>query len=139
MSLPANLPCPNVGRVFGTEFQVASSEGESQTDDADYSGNEKLKLTTPSLPAGDYLIGWSMELANSNKDKCTMARVHLDDTTVLGEQCKPKTQSNNEYVGWSGFKVVTLTAAVHTIDIDYKAVSDTAYIRRARLEIWRVS
>lgn len=120
-------------------YQQASSEAESQTTDTTYTGNEKLKLTTPSLPAGTYRIVWSMELTNSNKDKCTMARVHLDDTTVLGEQCRPKTQNNNEYVGWSGFKVETLTAAVHTIDIDFRAVDDTAYIRRARLEIWKVS
>ncbi len=125
--------------TFGCEYQSAVSEEESDTTDTDYSGNEKLKLTTSSLPAGDYRIGWSMELANSNKDRCTMAQVELDDTTVLGETCKPKVQNNNEYVGYSGHKEVTLTAAVHTIDIDFKALSDTAKIRRARLEIWRVA
>ena len=125
--------------IFGCEFNEASSEGESTTTDATYVGNEKLKLTTPSLPAGDYYIGWSTELANSNRDKCTMAQVELDDATVLGESCKPKVQTNNDYVGWAGFKIVTLTAAVHTIDIDFKAISDTAKIQRARIVMWRVA
>lgn len=123
--------------IFGCAYQKASDEGEDTTTSSSY--QEKLKLTTPSLVAGDYYIGYSYEHANSGKDKCTMTQVELDDATLLHESCKPKVATDDDYVGCSGFVIQTLTTAVHTIDIDFKAVSDTAKIRRARLVIWRVA
>jgi hypothetical protein len=40
----------------------------------------------------------------------------------------------------SRFETLTLSSGVHTVDIDYNDDGGgTAYIRRAKIEIWRVS
>ena len=122
------------GSVFGTEYESAVSEGESTTTSLTYV--PKLSHTTPTLPAGDYLIQWNWEIKTTNGAKAVLARVELDDTTELAEDGSLLTIFDET----SGFAVVTLTNATHQIDIDFKVVSGaTATLRRARLTIWRLS
>jgi hypothetical protein len=66
--------------------------------------------------------------------------VQIDDTTTIMEinvemSDTSTMQSNN------GYYIAQLTAATHTIDIDYCGESSgtTNYIRRARIEMWRVA
>jgi hypothetical protein len=56
---------------------------------------------------------------------------YTEDEQVLGSTYDPH----------CGFRFMNLTAGVHTFTIKYKTtnVSGTAKIRRARLELWRVS
>lgn len=131
------LKLKNSMPVFGTEYDYAESEAVSSTSLTAY--QQKLKLTTAVLPAGDYHIEWSCEVANSSKDKRVEVKLELDDTTVISEIMKPKVDGDNEYLGMAGTKEITLTNATHTLDIDYRALANTAYIRRARITIWRVA
>ena len=62
----------------------------------------------------------------------------MDDGTTVAEAGSGKTQANDQYEFISGFVIHTFTAGVHTIDIEYQAVTNTAKIRRARLEIYPV-
>lgn len=123
--------------VFGTEYQYASSEGTDSTDDSDY--QEKLKLSTGTLPAGTYRINWYWEMWQSGISNLVTARVQIDDTdTVANPQKEPKDRDDRLPV--SGFWQASLGAGTHEIDIDYRKQSGgTAYIRYARLEIWRIS
>ena len=105
---------------------------------------QKLKMTTPVLPIGKYRIGWQMDYTADDKDsnKGFVFKVEIDDTTIINDSDGMGSWENREkWIPISGFDYVDFaSAAAHTIDIDY-AVLDTgrtAYIRRARLEIWRV-
>jgi hypothetical protein len=135
--LPTDWPGKLTKPIFGTEYNYAESEGVSSRSTLSY--DEKVSLTTGVIPAGDYLIEWSCEVANSSKDKMVGVRVQIDDTTTIAEVMKPKVDGNNEYVSMGGLKVITLTNASHDIDMDYEPLSDTASIRRARIVLWRVS
>lgn len=127
--------------VFGTQYQKAASEGESSTTLDSY--QQKLRLTTPSLPAGDYHVQWYAEVVTSDASKGIITQVQQDDTTVLMESHADHngTYAQGFWYSIAGHAVVTLTAASHTFDFDYKSefTPKTAYIRRVRLEIWRVS
>jgi hypothetical protein len=46
-------------RLFGSELQDAASEGETSTDSTSWV--QKLRITTPTVPAGRYRIGWAYE------------------------------------------------------------------------------
>jgi hypothetical protein len=99
---------------------------------------QKLRMTTASLAAGDYRIGYSAEIASSHQNVPTEVKVEIDDTTIIAEAMSPRTSVADQYVMVSGFAVQTLTAGVHTIDVDYRSTGVTAKIRRVRLEIYPV-
>lgn len=120
--------------------QQASSDSGSSTTAATY--QQKLRLTTPTLAAGTYRVGWYAELKDSSISDDVFCRVQIDDATDAME-VNIEAKDNTNYFPVSGFYYVTFGAdAAHNIDMDYRsetATSVTAYIRRARLEIERVS
>lgn len=121
-----------VGGVFGSEFQEESSEGESSTSSTSW--QEKLSLTTGDLPSGKYRIGWSYEF-EGNGDNAEV-RVELNGDTIAYYDYD---SSIEDFLQTGGFYYDTLSG-VNDIDIDYAMIgSGTINIRRARLEIWRVS
>lgn len=126
--------------VFGQNFQEASDLTLSQTTSTSF--QQKLRMTTSSLPVGKYRIGfvytWQYGLA-SNDFK---ARIQVNDTdTIMEHQEEPKDQYSNQIVYNSGFIYYTVSSAQSlNIDLDYCGNSgNTASIANARLEIWRVS
>jgi hypothetical protein len=132
----------NIGSIFGGEYDYAESESESSTTSNTY--QQKLRLTTSTVPAGTYRIGWSFAHASTTDKLDCGFKIELDDTTVLSEpipNMKGKS-AGGSYYGMSGFKHTSLTNASHTIDIDYIAnlnlEAGTTYIKQARIEIWRV-
>ena len=82
------------------------------------------------------MIGYSVEITNSNYRKRSETRVQVDDTTTIMEASTPSLESNDTYIAVSGFVVVTLASGTHDIDLDYRALSSTARVRRARLQIY---
>ena len=129
------------GGTFGQNYIYSESESISSTSSSSY--QRKVLLTTPSVSAGDYRIGWSFEGTHTNDLTEFEFRVRLDDSTTLNGDCRLTADDaslRGEYIAACGFKQVTLTAGVHEFDIDYRELgSDTSRIRRARLEFWRVS
>jgi hypothetical protein len=121
--------------IFGTEYKYAEDNSESSTSSTSYI--QKLRLTTDSVPAGDYRVGWSMDAKTSNKNKTVEFKIEVDDTTVLDED---STDLNN-YTHHSGFDKITLASGVHTIDVDMKRTDSPAscYVRNVRLEFWRIT
>lgn len=121
---------------FGSRYQFEASEGESSTTSETY--QNKVTLTTPSIPAGDYRISSFAEVANDSGDKPVEARVLVDSTTINTEIFyAPK--FTDAFLSIDSFNLLTLTAGVHVIEFDFRATSEggTAKIRRARLEIFR--
>jgi hypothetical protein len=122
------------------EFQETSNDGESSTTSSTW--QQKLRLTTGSVPAGKYRIGWYLEGSGDDANIRFEYRVQIDDTTTIMEWHPgfPKKYSSGEWQVNGGHYYATLSAASHDIDLDYRNNDgNTTYIRRARLEIWRVS
>jgi hypothetical protein len=132
----AQGPTGATGPTGLDDYDHGASDGESTTSSSTF--QQKLRLTTASLAAGDYRIGFSCELTNGSKVNQSEYQVQVDDTTTIALARNPNLGNNNDYIAVSGFVVVTLTSGVHNIDIDYRAVGNTAKIRRARLEIYAV-
>lgn len=125
-------------QIFGSKYQYIESEGESSNATASFVN--KATMTTPSIPAGDYRIGWSYGWRNNNTGGNFLGRVQVDDVTdVMTHTSRPINSSADQIYRCAGFRELTLTAAAHTIDLDFAASSGTSTIEQARLEIWRVS
>lgn len=145
-AIPANNFLRRVGTVivgFNPREQYAASEGESSTTSATY--QNKVTFTTPALEAGDYRVEWYYERSVNDENEKWLGRVQVDNTTTVHEiQVAQKKKYSDEtppvYYSESGFAVVTLTAATHTVDLDWADGNNkTSYIRRARISIRRVA
>ena len=114
---------------FGTLVANATDDTLTSTTDSAYV--EKLTTTTPTLYIGDkYVVFWYMEVRSNLQNKISEIRVQVDDTEDLVEV----QHEGNEFLPITGFGVYTVTIEdTYQIDIDYRAVSGTAYIRRARI------
>jgi hypothetical protein len=115
----------------------AQAEATAETSTASATYQQKLRLTTANLAAGNYRIGYSAEMTNSNRGGSTEIRIIVDGANVVAEFQNGRLQANNRHIPMAGFAVVAL-GGVHDIDIEYRALSNTARIRRARLEIYPV-
>ena len=119
---------------FGSAFAYDEDDTESSTTSLTYV--EKLTLPTGTTIASEYFIFWFYEAKNPTGNSKEMGvRVQVDNTATVNEVVIR--DSKNEWGSHSGFDIYTFTAATHTIDIDFKDITDTAFIRRARLAIWR--
>jgi hypothetical protein len=128
------------GGVFGTEYQYIEDLNATSTNSDQYI--QVLRLTTSSIPTGDYRLGWSFLWTNENNNSDTFVRVQSDDGFVVWEMdARPESPSGIMRFPGSGFARVSYTSGVHFIDIDLKAsaVNRTAIIDQVRIELWRVS
>jgi hypothetical protein len=126
----------DIKNVFGSEFQQASSDTESSTTSATF--QQKLRLTTGTLPSGTYRIGFYCETWQSGLADLAEWQVELNDTTVLATGLN-EPEDGDERWDHGGFVYQSLSGS-NTIDLDWRQQGgSTAYIRRARLEIWRVA
>jgi len=125
------------GGVFGDEFSYAESEGNSTSTSSTYA--QKVRLTTASLPSGDYLLQWSAEF-NIDGGGDTQVRIEQNDTTTLGENTIDSSQDAN-YQTFAGIKRLSSISGVHTFDIDFRRSSGagTTNIRRSRVSLHRVA
>lgn len=123
--------------VMMTEFDDAESEGESSTTST--SEQTKVTITTPSLPLGKYRIGWYYEWNGSSGSQDVEVQVYDGGTVLARHEEAP--EDTDAWDGQGGFKYISSISGVHNFYIKYKTQSSsaTARIRRARLEIWRVS
>jgi hypothetical protein len=128
-----------VSNVFGNHFARGSSDGESNTTSASY--QDKLNLTVSGLAAGTYRVGWYAEIRSNSTNTDVLFRVQQDNTTDLA-LVNIEAQDATSYFPTGGFVMITLAASTtYSFDMDYcsETAGTTAYIRRARLEFWRVS
>lgn len=129
------------GLLFGRFAHYAESEGESSYEGSS-AWQQKVRLTTSSLPAGTYRVGWYYEWQHEAIANDFLARLRRDDTEDLFSQLQePQDGGTDQWAPASGFKHIALAAGVHTFDLDYATNDnlDASKIRRARIEFWRVS
>ena len=129
----------NVGMIFGSNFQQSSSDAVSTTTSTTY--QQKLRMTTPSLSTGTYRIGWYYEAQHREDRDDYMGRIQINDTiTIMEHRIEFKDKGEFQFDPVSGFYYHT-GSGILNIDIDYASSVNgkSTSIRRARLEIWRVS
>lgn len=121
-----------------TVIDHIEDEIESSTTSTNY--QQKLRLTTDPIPAGEYIIKWYYEWQYKHGSFDFKSRIQIDDTIGLMEHIAEPTKVTNWYPA-SGYKRETLTAGSHYIDLDYcgSKSGKEAKIRRTSLELWRVS
>lgn len=129
----AGVPEPG---VFGNEYE----DHEDETDTGTTSSGSfvvKTQFTTASLPAGNYRIGYSFEGTISSNSVVGEYRVRVGATTDIA--C-PTMEADSDWHQFGGFRKLNLSGA-QTIYMEYKSGDGVSYtrMRRARIEIWRVS
>jgi len=136
----------DIEAVFGSYYNYGESDTVTTTTSDVFL--EKTSITTGSLPAGNYRIGWSYQWNHDNAGNDFEARVRLDGTTdIMLHKQEPKdsagafstTGTSQQYQN-SGFKHISLSG-VHNIVLDFRTDSngDESSMWNARIELWRVS
>jgi len=126
--------------VFGKNFQEASSLTLSETTATSF--QQKLRMTTSTLPIGKYRLGWSYSWQYGLASNDFKGRIQFNDDKVMMEhQEEPKDQYSDQERYCTGFLYFSVASEQSiNIDLDYCGASgSTASIFNARLEIWRVS
>jgi len=122
--------------TFGSQFQQETDDSETQTTSTSYV--QRLRMTTPSLPSGTYRVGWYYEWQVTGLTDY-LARIQVNDTTNIVEVREEAVDAgSNQWFPRSGFGYFT-GFGVLNIDLDYAVPTNSVKMRRARLEIWRVS
>ena len=122
-----------INMFFGTKYRQNFDDDESSTTSTAWQNKVSKSLT--SLPAGKYRLSWCAEVkVSGGTGKTVRLKVELDDSGLMNGI----SESSAEYVSHSGFKSGELSGN-HKLDIDYKQNGGgTAYIRNARIEVWRL-
>lgn len=126
--------------IFGSQYQKGESLTTSTTTNLAF--QQKLLITTPTVPAGEYRIGWvyGWSLSSVNTGRSFRGQVTVDGTPYTSH-FQAVYSATTQVLYASGFFNVDLTNTTHTVAINYctNNAAATASIRDARLEIWRVS
>ncbi len=127
-----------VAPVFGTEAALYESLGTSST--TSNTLQEKIDVTTGTLPAGTYRIQATADIYNDESDKRVDTRLQINATTVGEAQMSAKNADDQQPIIFMGYETL---ASPDTIDINLQwsngGDGGEAYILNARAEIWRVS
>lgn len=126
--------------VFGNEYQSQESLGQSTTTSTTF--QDKIDWTTTSLPAGTYRVGWSFGWSHGATNTDFESRIQRNGTTVMSHMQEPQDSGTDQFHRECGFFTFTIgAAATQDLNLQFRTddSDDTAYIRDARLELWRVS
>jgi len=112
-------------------YQFIASDSESNTTSTNWV-NKATMTFTPNT-ADDWVILGFAEFKESTTSYRDQIQLTVDGTVIQASDVAPK--ATTDYQSFSGLKLVNLSAASHTFNIDYKTsnASGTAYIRRARI------
>lgn len=125
--------------IFGSWYAWDGDELETNTNSA-YTYITKATLSVTGVPAGYYRVSWYYEWRRNSASNDFMASIVIDGTTILMEH-REETQDVNTWHTNCGFGIVQLSSGNHASVLGYCGDSsgNTSYIRRARLEFWRVA
>ena len=114
--------------------QYEESADESQTSSTEWA--DKVEISTPSFPPGDYIVSWSAELKSSKISNDCEVQVLANDVVVCAGS-----HDTRCWLPCSGFSKVTLSGiGTIVVKMQYRkstaaAPQVAAYIRRATLRI----
>lgn len=122
--------------VYGNAFEESSDESLTTTTSTSYVS--KLNWTSSSLPAGTYRVGMYMEAGMSSGYAEYEVRFQVDGTTVLESGHEARVAS---YLPYACFYYITVPGSTTvTVNLAGRRVDNgTLNMRRARVELWRVS
>ena len=112
-------------------YQYVSSDTETSTTSTNYVNKATITFT-PSA-SDSWVVFAFAEIKNSSTSYLTGIRLTIDGSVAQDSTIAPK--ATNDYQSFAGMKVVTLSSASHTCNVDYRSsnASGTAYIRNARI------
>ncbi len=127
--------------LFGADYQMEEDLALTSTTQSTF--QTKVSLTTPAL-TGTYLVGWSASLSNTDEEESAGARLqNITDAVTLSDEVQHGGRHDDVHrTSVGGFAEVVFTGALKTFELQFNRPSfstDTAEIRQARLEFWRVS
>lgn len=123
--------------VYGQNQQYEASEATSFTTSTTY--QDKVILTTPSLPSGTYEIKYSCEAGQSGNNDRVQVLVDDDLGNIIGNPSKETADPDDE-IPFSGFRQLVYTTGIRTITLAFREQEGgTARVSRARLSIIRVA
>lgn len=125
---------------FENEYYRDYEESLSSSNTTSTTFQTKVTLTTPTLPAGKYRIGWTYAYSHGQADRRSEHRIYVDSTTSLYVVEPDEARGTGYFYPGGGFADITFgSAATHTIVLQYRCVNVSSMnIKEARLEIWRI-
>lgn len=105
-----------------TKGYVQSSLDLTETTGSTYLLKKQVRYQV--VDAGQFLLQWSGEVGNTRANRTTLVRIVLDGVNVL---CETGYESDNVHVSrrlWSGFQLLSLQPGEHTVDFQFKSVTD---------------
>lgn len=125
--------------IFGSEYNYSESLAESSTTSSAF--QNKLTLNITSVPSGTYRLNWSYNWSHGATNSDFEGQITQDAAQVYLHKQEPKDAGTDQCHPASGFLGNLSLNGSHTFTIEYRTddTDDVAYIREARLELWRVS
>jgi hypothetical protein len=125
------------GNVFGTQIYYQEAIAETSTTSTTTFLN-KVSLTTPSLPLGDYLVQFQFIWRALNANRTLDVRVQRAAANIAA--WTPFTGNVADRQLLSGFIRLTTISGVQTFTLDFKVsgTATTVYMSQAKLFVWRV-
>ena len=126
------------GNVFGTQAYYEEELSETSTTSTTVWLN-KVTLTTPTLPLGDYIIFWQFIWRASNASRVLDVRVQRAAVDIIA--WKPFTGNLADRQLISGFRRQTSISGSQTFELDFKVggAGTTVYMSEASLLAWRIA
>lgn len=127
-----------VEEIFGAYYQDVESL-VSQTNTTT-TFNTLLTINTPIVTAGRYAIAYDALYSFSVTNRDALYRMQVDGVTVYDSTERVVNSAADQKISAEGFKKINLTAATHTITLQF-AVSGgtpTFNVKECRLEFFRV-
>ena len=122
-------------------YNYEAIESEASTTSTDWIN--RMTLTASGIEEGRYRLAWYWEWRISKTGKAHEVRLVLDDD--LGNLLADVTANMIQTTNWlsaAGFYHTTLSGGVHHMDMDWRIDNNlggtTGYIRKTRLEFWRI-
>jgi len=135
--------------IFGSNFNVSTSQGVSVTTSTTF--QNKISLTTTTLSSGTYRIGvsygWSYDSSSDDFesrvlfDSVQIGATHFEEPSdSLGTSWSGTGTDQRHYIGRTFYKTIT-GSTTHTINLQYRSTvaGTSASIWDAVVELWRVS
>ena len=131
-----SLPAPGL-LVYGSFHGFTFDDSTTSTTGAYFT--EKLTLTTGNVPHGTYKVAYNYIYTLSSLTERFIARVLLDDVTVVSEISTAVSHSDAENNHFQ-FEFISLTPGIHKFSLQWKASNPTtpSSIRACKMEIFRV-
>jgi hypothetical protein len=126
------------GNVFGTLIYYNEDTSETSTSSTTTFLN-KVTLTTPSLPLGDYLCQFQFIWRAANANRILDVRVQKNSVNI--QAWNPFTANTSDRQLLSGFIRSTSISGVNTYTLDFKVSGSatTVYMKEAKLFVWRIA